>query len=174
MSIQYVNIGTNPNDGTGDDLRSAFLKVNDNFQLLATIGGETNIGANLGGGTGQVYIGKTNETLNFRTIAGGSGITISQSGNVISINNSVTSPDSFSRIYVGSSNTSYYDAANPNDSFRIKGEGAVQTTLLGNTLTLTGIFNLSDDLAPILSGSLDLILKILLAQATLISSVLLL
>jgi hypothetical protein len=156
MSIQYVNIGTNPNDGTGDDLRSAFLKVNDNFQLLATIGGETNIGANLGGGTGQVYIGKTNETLNFRTIAGGSGITISQSGNVISINNSVTSPDSFSRIYVGSSNTSYYDAANPNDSFRIKGEGAVQTTLLGNTLTLTGIFNLSDDLAPILSGSLDL------------------
>ncbi len=33
MPIQYVNIGTNPNDGTGDDLRSAFLKVNDNFQF---------------------------------------------------------------------------------------------------------------------------------------------
>ncbi len=156
MSIQYVNIGTNPNDGTGDDLRSAFLKVNDNFQLLASIGGETNIGANLGGGSGQVYIGKTNETLNFRTIAGGQGITISQAGDVISINNSVSSPDSFSRLYVGASNSSYYDAVNSNDSFRIKGEGAVQTSLLGNTVTITGVFNLSDDLAPMLSGSLDL------------------
>lgn len=31
MSIQLVNIGTVPNDGTGDLLRDAFDKVNDNF-----------------------------------------------------------------------------------------------------------------------------------------------
>ena len=96
MSIQYINIGSNANDGTGDDLRSAFLKVNDNFQLLATIGGETNIGANLGGGGGQVFAGKTNETLNFRTIAGdvSSGITVNQSGNVITIASNFNVPAS--------------------------------------------------------------------------------
>ena len=31
MAIQNINLGTYANDGTGDDLRSAFTKVNDNF-----------------------------------------------------------------------------------------------------------------------------------------------
>ena len=31
MSLQLVNTGTLPNDGTGDTIRSAFLKVNQNF-----------------------------------------------------------------------------------------------------------------------------------------------
>lgn len=156
MTIQYVNIGNNPNDGTGDDLRSAFLKVNDNFQLLASIGGETNQGANVGGGSGQLFLNKTDETLNFRTIAGGNGITVSQTSQEVVITNTFTAPDSFSRIYVGTDNSIYYEAAGPNDNFRIKSEGAIQSSLLGNTITLTGVFNLSDDLAPILSGSLDL------------------
>ena len=31
MAKQTVNIGTNANDGTGDPLRTAFDKLNDNF-----------------------------------------------------------------------------------------------------------------------------------------------
>lgn len=31
MSKQTINIGTSANDGTGDQLRAAFDKVNDNF-----------------------------------------------------------------------------------------------------------------------------------------------
>ena len=34
MAKQTVNIGTAPNDGTGDPLRTAFDKCNDNFDEL--------------------------------------------------------------------------------------------------------------------------------------------
>ena len=31
MAIQTINVGNLANDGTGDDLREAFIKVNQNF-----------------------------------------------------------------------------------------------------------------------------------------------
>jgi hypothetical protein len=34
MTIQTINIGTVPNDGTGDPLRTAFTKINSNFSEL--------------------------------------------------------------------------------------------------------------------------------------------
>ena len=34
-TIHLINIGTAPNDGTGDSLRTAFVKVNSNFVTLA-------------------------------------------------------------------------------------------------------------------------------------------
>lgn len=154
MSIQYVNIGTNPNDGTGDDLRSAFDKVNNNFQLLATIGGETNIGANIGGGSGQLYAGKTNETLNFRTLAAGSGITLTPDGNVIRISNSYVSPASFTKVFDDIGN--YYEAQNPGASFRILGGGILSTQIVGNELTISGDFSIINDSLPKLGANLDL------------------
>lgn len=36
--LQIINIGANPNDGTGDPLRVAFEKVNDNFSNLWSTG----------------------------------------------------------------------------------------------------------------------------------------
>lgn len=39
MARQTINIGTSPNDGTGDPLRSAFDKTNDNFLELYEDGG---------------------------------------------------------------------------------------------------------------------------------------
>ena len=35
MTIQSISIGNQVNDGLGDDLRTAFLKVNNNFSSLA-------------------------------------------------------------------------------------------------------------------------------------------
>ena len=35
-SISLVNVGTAPNDGTGDSIRSAFQTVNNNFSYLTT------------------------------------------------------------------------------------------------------------------------------------------
>ena len=35
-TIHPINIGTAPNDGTGDSLRTAFVKVNSNFVTLAS------------------------------------------------------------------------------------------------------------------------------------------
>jgi hypothetical protein len=37
MALQEINIGTSANDGTGDPLRTAMEKVNDNFALLDTV-----------------------------------------------------------------------------------------------------------------------------------------
>lgn len=37
MAKQVINIGASPNDKTGDPLRTAFTKINDNFTELYTI-----------------------------------------------------------------------------------------------------------------------------------------
>jgi hypothetical protein len=36
MAITNINVGTTPNDGTGDPIRDAFIKCNDNFTDLDT------------------------------------------------------------------------------------------------------------------------------------------
>ena len=38
QSFLTINVGTTANDGTGDDLRTAFIKVNDNFQYMGNTG----------------------------------------------------------------------------------------------------------------------------------------
>ena len=68
MPIQTINLGNYANDGTGDDLRTAFLKVNANFQLvgatLGIIGGE-----NIGSGVG-IFKRRDNDnlTLEFKSL----------------------------------------------------------------------------------------------------------
>ena len=48
MAKQTINIGTAPNDGTGDTLRGAFVKVNGNFdELYSNVVFDTNLAANL-------------------------------------------------------------------------------------------------------------------------------
>jgi hypothetical protein len=34
MAIQVINVGASPNDGTGDAIRTSFVKCNDNFDEL--------------------------------------------------------------------------------------------------------------------------------------------
>lgn len=67
-TVQQINLGSYPNDGTGDDLRTAFEKVNSNFNLLFS---ESNVttGINLGGGVGVLFQ-KNSSTLNleFKTL----------------------------------------------------------------------------------------------------------
>lgn len=48
MAIQTINLGTYANDGTGDDLRTAFQKVNANFTELGAsdVRGGVNLGSN--------------------------------------------------------------------------------------------------------------------------------
>lgn len=44
MARQTINIGSSANDGTGDPLRTAFDKINDNFQEIY---GATSVGTNI-------------------------------------------------------------------------------------------------------------------------------
>jgi hypothetical protein len=53
MTIQYINTGSSANAGNGDSLRSAFIKVNNNFSYLST--------ASFGGGGGG-YTGSRGST----------------------------------------------------------------------------------------------------------------
>jgi len=42
MSKQTINVGTASDDGTGDSLRAAFVKVNENFtEVYNEIGGDS-------------------------------------------------------------------------------------------------------------------------------------
>lgn len=60
MAIQTINVGSAPNDGNGDSLRTAFIISNNNFAYLASItGSNSNITANTLTINGNVYLGQT-------------------------------------------------------------------------------------------------------------------
>ncbi len=95
MPIQTINLGNYANDGTGDDLRTAFQKVNSNFQLVGSTLGIIN-GENLGGGTG-IFKRRDNDnlTLEFKTLTSTDGsVTITSTDNTVNLrNNSVLEND---------------------------------------------------------------------------------
>ena len=86
MSILQLNLGTYPNDGQGDDLRTAFQKTIDNFNYLDLVKIED--GRNLGTSqpdTHGIYAGTEDTTLLFKSIKQGDNVTITSDGNVITI-----------------------------------------------------------------------------------------
>lgn len=85
MALQTINIGNLANDGTGDDLREAFIKVNNNFSVLNNVLDASNTEAvNIGTGEG-VFAQKSDATLQFKSFHAGENITLSASGNSITI-----------------------------------------------------------------------------------------
>lgn len=90
-NIQLIEIGLSPNDRSGDSLRTAFDKTNNNFarinnelgNLSVSIQGATNIGA---GGV-DILAETQDNTLRFKRVVAGSGITITDLGDEISIVN---------------------------------------------------------------------------------------
>lgn len=93
MTIQTINIGNVVNDGLGDDLRSAFQKVNANFtDLAASI---TVTASNLGNGA-SVFKEKVGVDLQFKSLVAGTKMFIDELTNTIVINNQ--QPDGFARI----------------------------------------------------------------------------
>jgi hypothetical protein len=81
--LQTINVGNLVNDGLGDDLRTAFLKVNANFSELNT--GLTITASNSGLGAG-VFKQKTNNDLEFKSLVSGTKILIEESADVLTIN----------------------------------------------------------------------------------------
>lgn len=57
MSQENINIGSTPNAGDGDPLRTAFTKINYNFtELYTEISNLTNSVTSVAGRTGNVYL----------------------------------------------------------------------------------------------------------------------
>ncbi len=94
MTIQTINIGNVVNDGLGDDLRSAFQKVNANFADLSTqlTITATNVGA-VGVG---VFKEKVGADLKFKKLVSGTKMLLNENTDTVTVNN--TSPDAFIRI----------------------------------------------------------------------------
>ena len=93
MAIQTINIGNVVNDGLGDDLRTAFQKVNANFsdlsaQLTITASNVGNVG------TG-VFKEKIGADLKFRKLVSGTKMLLNENADTITVNN--TAPDAFIR-----------------------------------------------------------------------------
>jgi hypothetical protein len=83
-TLQTINTGTYPNDGTGDDLLTAFTKVNSNFALLQTDSGVAGA-ANIGTGVG-VYADKNLTSLEFKTLTStGNSVAITSTTNTVNL-----------------------------------------------------------------------------------------
>jgi hypothetical protein len=84
MPIQTINIGNYANDSTGDDLRTAFQKVNANFievSVTASVGNASNLGS----GTG-IFKSKNLTTLEFKTLTStGNSISFFPTGTTIDL-----------------------------------------------------------------------------------------
>ena len=93
-NINLVNIGNLVNDGTGDDLRTAFQKVNANFSSLAAELTPTAI--NVGDTGSGVFKEKVNNEFRFKKLVSGTNISIDDTNpNSLTINN--TAPRAFIR-----------------------------------------------------------------------------
>jgi hypothetical protein len=91
MSILQVNLGQYANDGTGDDLRTAFEKANANFSdidLTRVISAD-----NLGSGAG-IFKEKVGNNLKLRSIKQGLNVTVVETANEITI----ATPDSINEL----------------------------------------------------------------------------
>ena len=84
MTIQIINLGTYANDGTGDDLRTAFEKVNANFTEMTSTVNIIN-GINLGEGAG-VFAQKNNASLEFKTLTSiDNSVTITETDTTVNL-----------------------------------------------------------------------------------------
>ena len=94
MAIQTINLGNVVNDGLGDDLRTAFEKVNANFADLLTTFDLT--GANAQTVGAGVFKEKAGSILKFRNLISGTKIVVTENADSIEIRS--TQPDAFTSI----------------------------------------------------------------------------
>jgi hypothetical protein len=101
-----INVGTTANDGTGDDLRTAFIKVNDNFQYMGNTGfnaknisvsGSIELAGNLSTNGALINTGyqKYSPTANIAVTANlnVSRIILTPTGTVVSFGANITLPN---------------------------------------------------------------------------------
>jgi hypothetical protein len=145
MTIQTINIGNQVNDGLGDDLRTAFQKVNANFSNLSAQ--LTITAVNLGAtGTG-VFKEKIGAELQFKKLVSGTKMFLNDTGDTIVVNS--TAPDAFVRIDTDSGNVQA--SANQNITFggaaapgSVTSRKDIEVTAFGSTVSFKTIIPVTD------------------------------
>ena len=125
MAIQTIKIGTYPNDGTGDDLRTAFEKVNANFQELNV---DINVASaeNIGPGVG-IFKNKNGTTLDFKSLT--------STNNSINITSNLNTVDLAAVFQLQSDLSPRLGGVLDLQNFHIEG-GDIQTTVFGVDVTM--------------------------------------
>jgi hypothetical protein len=145
MTVQTINIGNQVNDGLGDDLRTAFQKVNANFtELNASL---TITAVNLGATGSGVFKEKIGAELQFKKLVSGTKMALDDTGNTIVINSTVA--DAFVRIDTDSGNVQ----ANAYQNITFSGAAApgsvtsrkdIEVTTFGSTVSFKTIIPVTD------------------------------
>jgi hypothetical protein len=131
MAIQTINIGNQVNDGLGDDLRTAFEKVNANFADISSTVFTT--ASNVGDtGTG-VFKQKVGANLEFKKLVSGTKIFIDEAPSSIIINS--TAADAFTRI---DTNAGTVNAASF-QQITVQGGDDIDVTALGSVITVNNV-----------------------------------
>jgi hypothetical protein len=146
--MKLINVGTLANDGTGDDLRDAFIKVNDNFAELNSRVPESTTATNIGAGAG-LFSGAVGAELEFKSIVAGSNISIETSLDTVTVS---TGPG-LQALTVNADTGAINFISNSQLSIR---GGTNTTTVVSNgELIVNSVTDLSSDTAPALSNDLD-------------------
>lgn len=128
MAIQTINIGNIVNDGLGDDLRTAFQKVNANFtELNSTL---TVTGSSLGTLGEEVFKQKNGNNFEFRKLIAGNKITLTSNAETIVVSTTVS--NYLKRIITS---VGYIDA-DTSESFTIQGTDNINVTASGTVITV--------------------------------------
>ena len=150
MAISSINIGTLANDGTGDDLREAFIKVNNNFTELDARQAENTTATNRladDGTTKGVFAEKVNDNLIFKNLKAGPNVSLSADNNQITI----TSSGIVSILF-----TTDQGSLNPIGSqgqVQVRGTNGAVTSGAGSVITVDSA--LANESNPTLAATLD-------------------
>lgn len=149
MALQTINIGTLANDGTGDDLREAFIKVNQNFDDLDLRSPESTSVTNLGNTGEGVFAQKVGSALQLKKLVQGSNVTLTSSTTGITIN----ATGGLQQLNVVSDVGSMQLA--DGQTLNIQGGAGANTSVSGNILTINSTADVVSDTTPQLGGNLD-------------------
>jgi hypothetical protein len=133
MAIQTINVGNIVNDGLGDDLRTAFQKVNANFAELSTT--STTTASNVGSAGLGIFKRKNGADLEFRKLVAGVKTQLTEGADTVIINS--TQPDAFTRILTDQGIAS----ADFNTSITVQGGTNIDVTANGSVITVGETIN---------------------------------
>lgn len=151
MAIQTINLGNLVNDGLGDDLRTAFTKVNANF---ASLQAEVLVTASNVNETGVgVFKQKTGSNLEFKKLVPGNKITLVPTENAIVVN--TTQPDAFTSITANSGGILEANTLTNTTDITIRGGADVTTSISGSVLTIDTVQDLNQILQVVDFGGVD-------------------
>src|SRR5210317_451886 len=137
MARQSINIGSSANDGTGDPLRTAFDKINDNFvELYGTDGDSNTLAGNLNINGWNIVSTRSNEDI--RILPAGTGGVIASA---VRIAGTTISSDDSTQITIAE-NVQTTGTLNVSGAATIDGALSSGTSLtLATGATVTGIDN---------------------------------